>query len=285
LEGVHQTGGTPGSLLDIIVGNEPALVQLVDPQGHEHNLRARRVTLREPAAGLWFVRLKRKSLPAQERRVLVEEFRATKVTMVQNPQPERRGKGCRVGMSLIGPGICLDETPVDVASYLACVRRGACPSPGRYLGGEPAHGLSPRTRAWVLSVGRLKCHANSPTIPGLPINCVTWQMAESYCYWQGKRLPTALELETATTPRHLPPLLFVDDGEWTATLRKDSRADWPQFEVYDPSNRLADRADAGPPPETANDVELQQEQEEERERQEPEFRCALTIEPEAVRAP
>lgn len=72
----------------------------------------------------------------------------------------------------------IDVTEVTVADYGACVHKRACSSP---LAGNAGSYCN-----WTVS-GR-EHH---------PINCVTFEQAEQYCRWAGKRLPTDDEWELA----------------------------------------------------------------------------------------
>ena len=69
----------------------------------------------------------------------------------------------------------LDLTEVTVADYRACVDRHACLPPVR------------ASAACTFEKGE----------PQLPINCVTWTMANAYCQSIGKRLPHEVEWEAA----------------------------------------------------------------------------------------
>jgi formylglycine-generating enzyme required for sulfatase activity len=68
----------------------------------------------------------------------------------------------------------MDATEVTVAAYRACVQGRACTPPGSGNG-----------QTWGLGDGRL------------PVNLVTWEQAQTYCSWAGKRLPTEEEWEYA----------------------------------------------------------------------------------------
>ncbi len=71
----------------------------------------------------------------------------------------------------------MDRTEVTVAAYDRCVAAGACTAPA------PIDG-------WP-------CNWGEPGRESHPINCVDWEMAETYCHWAGGRLPTEAEWEYA----------------------------------------------------------------------------------------
>ena len=87
--------------------------------------------------------------------------------------------------NLLLPGFELDTSLVTRGSYAACVRQGACESVG-------AEGHAQR--------------------PEQPMTDVTWEQAEQYCAWQGKRLPTSRELERVRAV--YPKALQLDRDEW-----------------------------------------------------------------------
>jgi formylglycine-generating enzyme required for sulfatase activity len=69
----------------------------------------------------------------------------------------------------------MDRFDVTAEEFAACVKAGECAAPG--TGELCNYGVAARSKD--------------------PINCVTWDQAESYCEWLGKRLPTEAEWEKA----------------------------------------------------------------------------------------
>lgn len=77
-------------------------------------------------------------------------------------------------------GFWVDAEDVTVGAYRACLRDGACGSPGTGAG----------------------CTWTSEPRPtdGLTVTCVAREQAEAFCAWTGGRLPTLLEWRSAALP-------------------------------------------------------------------------------------
>jgi formylglycine-generating enzyme required for sulfatase activity len=84
----------------------------------------------------------------------------------------------------------MDLTEVTVVQYAQCVRARACPR-------APDTILFPGVIAADHELYDSECNAERPERQYHPINCVDWTMADTFCRWAGKRLPTEEEWEYA----------------------------------------------------------------------------------------
>jgi formylglycine-generating enzyme required for sulfatase activity len=69
----------------------------------------------------------------------------------------------------------IDRTEVTVAAFGACVAAGV----------------------WATPESREDCNWAVPGKEQHPVTCVSWALADDYCRWAGKRLPTEAEWELA----------------------------------------------------------------------------------------
>jgi hypothetical protein len=97
------------------------------------------------------------------------------------PGPAMRSETAEPARMML-PGFELDAPLVTRGAYAACVRLGACEA--------------------VASAGP----------PEEPMSQVTWEQADQYCAWQGKRLPTLRELERVREVN--PNALQLERDEW-----------------------------------------------------------------------
>jgi iron(II)-dependent oxidoreductase len=76
----------------------------------------------------------------------------------------------------------IDQHEVTIDAYAACVTAGKCSAPVVFSADDPT---------------AKRCNWQRPDAGTHPVNCVTFQQAESYCTWKGKVLPTEAQWEKA----------------------------------------------------------------------------------------
>lgn len=99
----------------------------------------------------------------------------------------------------------IDRTEVTVGAYHLCVDAGTCAKPARTSASCTYGGSDPE----------------------LPVSCVHWRDADTYCRAQGKRLPSEAEWEYAARGPYATPFPWGSSASCTnaVTLIVDQRAD------------------------------------------------------------
>lgn len=82
---------------------------------------------------------------------------------------------------------CIDVHEVTVADYRACASCGEAPTTVAW------EGITPRVQGFWSRF----CNAAVASRDDHPINCVSWDQAQTFCTERGKRLPTEVEWERA----------------------------------------------------------------------------------------
>jgi formylglycine-generating enzyme required for sulfatase activity len=73
----------------------------------------------------------------------------------------------------------IDQTEVTVGAYGECAAKKGCPEIA--ITDYPA------------DLDAAACHYGNLMLRNYPMNCVTWEQANAFCRWAGKRLPTSSE--------------------------------------------------------------------------------------------
>ncbi len=84
----------------------------------------------------------------------------------------------------------MDLTEVTVAEYEACVVAGGCVA-------APTAIQFPGVTSADLQLNDIQCNDDRPDRQDQATNCVDFLLAEEFCQWAGKRLPTEEEWEYA----------------------------------------------------------------------------------------
>jgi len=86
---------------------------------------------------------------------------------------------------------CMDRTEVPIGAYDECVKAGKC-KPLSPTTSYP--NLGEEDKGWRSAFCPGSKLGNNPKFPA---SCLDWDMAVSYCWWKGRRLPSDVEFEWA----------------------------------------------------------------------------------------